>query len=336
MNAQESRPERMMFAATWDRYMARSPSVKADRGTLLRRAWWLLTIAAVAYWTWYSFTRDPNNATDAWAYYRAGADHLYDQPLGSIGAFLYSPAFYQVLEPLRGLPFPTFNAIFRAAELVALVVLAGPILPLTSVVLGTPLDLEIIGSNVQLLMAAAIAAGFRWPAAWAFVLLTKITPGVGLVWFAVRREWRHLAIALGATAVVMAVSVAMAPNLWRDWAQLLLTPGRAYDPRSVVTFLPPLLVRLPVAALLVAWGARREYRWTVYVAAFLALPVPWVSGLVLLVPALRPGVLQRVSRLRLRDTDVSRHDVPTAADVDASDGVASRLDATDRVRVGSV
>ena len=43
----------------------------------------------------------------------------------------------------------------------------------------------------------AIVLGFRWPFTWAFVLLTKVTPGVGLLWFAVRREWRSLAIALG-------------------------------------------------------------------------------------------------------------------------------------------
>ena len=48
-------------------------------------------------------------------------------------------------------------------------------------------------------MAAAIALGFRYPAAWSFLLLTKVTPGIGLVWFAVRREWRPLAIALGFT-----------------------------------------------------------------------------------------------------------------------------------------
>ncbi len=46
-------------------------------------------------------------------------------------------------------------------------------------------------------MAAAIALGFRYPATWAFVLLAKVTPGIGLLWFLVRREWRNLAIALG-------------------------------------------------------------------------------------------------------------------------------------------
>ena len=40
----------------------------------------------------------------------------------------------------------------------------------------------------------------------------------------------------------------------------------------------PLWIRLPAAAVLVVWGARTDRRWTVPVAATLALPVLWVSG----------------------------------------------------------
>ena len=60
--------------------------------------------------------------------------------------------------------------------------------------------MEIAGGNISLLLALAIVAGFSRPWTWAFVILTKITPGIGLLWFALRREWRSLAIALGATA----------------------------------------------------------------------------------------------------------------------------------------
>ena len=73
-----------------------------------------------------------------------------------------------------------------------------------------PLLLAMIG-NVQPLLAAAVVIGFRWPAAWAFVILTKIAPGIGLLWFAFRREWRNLGIALAATAIIAAVSFVVAP-----------------------------------------------------------------------------------------------------------------------------
>ena len=60
------------------------------------------------------------------------------------------------------------------------------------------------------------------PALWAFPLLTKVTPGVGLVWFAVRREWRTLAAVLAITAVAVGASVAIAPVAWSEWLSFLL------------------------------------------------------------------------------------------------------------------
>ena len=40
----------------------------------------------------------------------------------------------------------------------------------------------------------------------------------------------------------------------------------------------PLWVRLPAAARVVVWGALTDRRWTVPLAATLALPVLWISG----------------------------------------------------------
>ena len=84
-----------------------------------------------------------------------------------------------------------------------------------------PVVASIALGNIEILMAAAIVAGFRYPATWSFILLSKVTPGVGLVWFAVRREWRSLGIALGVTAIIVAVSFVLAPQLWADWLALL-------------------------------------------------------------------------------------------------------------------
>ncbi len=44
----------------------------------------------------------------------------------------------------------------------------------------------------------------------------------------------------------------------------------------------PLLLRVPAAAILVAWGGRTGRPWTVPVAATLALPILWPSGLAIL------------------------------------------------------
>jgi hypothetical protein len=155
--------------------------------------------------------------------------------------------------------------------------------------------MELAGGNIELLLAVAIVLGFRWPATWAFVLLTKVTPGVGLLWFVVRREWRSLAIVLGATAAIAAVSIVLAPAAWAQWPSVLAgIAGRSGTWAAVPI---PLVVRLPFAVALVVWGARTNRRWTVPVASMLALPALWYGGFSMLLavlpllPARTPGEL---------------------------------------------
>ncbi len=197
-------------------------------------------------------------------------------------AYPYSPAFIQLLQPIRLLPWPAFMGVWAAILMACLVYLTGPRL----ILLGLAFFglMEIWGGNIELLIAVAIVLGFRWPAAWAFVLLTKITPGIGLLWFAVRREWRSLAIALGATVAVVAVSAALNPNLWLQWRDVLFNNLGKNGTWAAVPI--PFIVRLPVAVLLVIWGARKNHRWTVPVAAMLALPALWYGGLSIMLATL--------------------------------------------------
>jgi hypothetical protein len=142
--------------------------------------------------------------------------------------------------------------------------------------------MEVAGGNVSLLLAVAIVIGFRWPAAWWIVLLTKITPGIGLLWFAVRREWRSLAIALGITAVIAAVSFAVLPDQWRTWIDVVIRNMAAGKSGTWASVPVPLWIRLPAAIALVVWGARTDRRWTVPVASMLALPALWYGGISML------------------------------------------------------
>ncbi len=201
-------------------------------------------------------------------------------------AYVYSPAFIQALAPLKVLPWQLFLAAWTALLLFAVRFLSGPRLFAVAVLFA---GLEIGGGNIHLLLAVAIVLGFRWPAAWALVLLTKVTPGIGLAWFAVRREWRNLAIALAATAAVVAVSLTIAPTAWVDWVGVLV----ASTDKTTGTWsaLPvPLIVRLPIALAVVTWGARTDRRWTVPVAAMIALPAAWfgsISMLLAVIPLAR-------------------------------------------------
>jgi hypothetical protein len=231
----------------------------------------LLVGAAYAVW---QLTGGAPESQDSKAYYLASLDDPYARSLvGGDYAYLYSPAFAQALAPLRLLPIGWFVAIWTLVLVAALAWTARRLaLPL---LLFQPVIASIALGNVELLIAAAIVAGFRWPAAWAFVLLSKVTPGIGLVWFAVRREWRALAIALGATAGIAAVSFAIAPGLWFDWANVLMRNGGTAV--SLPTLPGPLWLRVLAGGVLVAWGARTDRRWTVPVGAAIAVPVGWFT-----------------------------------------------------------
>lgn len=224
---------------------------------------------------------------DAHAYWSFSAADPYSGPVGTPNGFLYSPVAALVLLPLHLLSFPAFRLVLLAAEFAALAWLARS-WTLVALVF-VPVAVELSTGNVQLLLALAIVAGFRWPAAWSFVLLTKVTPGVGLLWFAVRREWSSLGIALGATAALAAASALIVPGWWPGWIDTLVgSVGHA--PPTPTLPLIALAARLPAAALLVAWGAHTDRQWTVPVAAMLALPVVWwtsLSMLVGVVPLLR-------------------------------------------------
>jgi hypothetical protein len=274
-------------------------------GLVVAAAAWLLVVAFAQPWG-----REWGTGQDARCYWQATlADPYLHSTWNDPIAYVYSPAFLQLVSPLTALPWQVFVAAWAAIALAAARFLTGPRM-LAAGLLFPFTAMEIAGGNIHLLAAAAIVLGFRWPAAWALVLLTKITPGIGLLWFAVRREWRSLGIALGATAVIAAVSIVTMPDAWRDWVDVIAAnAGRGGTWASVPL---PLWLRFPVAIGLVVWGARTDRRWTVPVASMLALPALWYGGLSMLlavIPLLPTG--EHASR----DRQPNR---PTAADVTVS------------------
>jgi hypothetical protein len=202
-------------------------------------------------------------------------------------AYVYSPAFLQLLQPIRILPWQLFMAAWTAILLGAAYVLTGPRWYAVGILLAL---MELAGGNIHLVLAAAIVLGFRWPWTWSIVLLTKITPGVGLLWFVVRREWRNLAIALGATAAIVVVSFLVWPSAWAAWGEVLTRVAGRDGTWAAVPI--PFVVRLPFAVAVVVWGAWTGRRWTVPVAGMLALPALWYGGLSMLLAciALRENV----------------------------------------------
>jgi hypothetical protein len=221
---------------------------------------------------------------DAYSYWSIDFSDLYGRTIANnfaLGAFRYAPPIAFLFGPLGALPWWLFLWLWVALVL-AIVAWLGGRWALVALALP-PVALELYHGNVHLLMAAAIALGFRHPWTWSFVVLTKITPGVGLLWFAVRREWRSLAIALGATLVISIISAVAAPHYWTQWIDSLVSNLNEPQHYSVP---PPAFIRVPLAALLVIWGARTDRPWTVPVAAAAALPIIWPHGLTVALAAI--------------------------------------------------
>lgn len=243
---------------------------------------------------------------DAFSYWSIDLNDLYARTVGNnftLGAFRYTPPIAFLFAPLGALPWWLFLWLWEAL-MVGCLAFLGRRWFLVLLALP-PVALELYHGNVHLLMAAAIALGFSQPWTWSFVLLTKVTPGVGLLWFAVRREWRSLGIALGATIAVSLLAAIAAPGLWREW--LDATVGNLGQPTFGYDIPPPLFIRLPAAAVIVIWGARTDRPWTVAVAAMLGLPLIWPHGLCV--------ALAAVPFLRLGDriAQPNRSDWPAAA-----------------------
>ena len=234
---------------------------------------------------------DPLIGYDAHAYYQAAAlDDPYRSTIeggfdatGGLYEYKYPPPLAQVLAPLRmlGVSWPLFLGMWTVLLLVSLAWMGRKwtlLLLLFPPVLG-----ELWLGNLNILLGLAAVIGMRWPAAWAFVILTKISPGIGVLWFVVRREWAHLAIALGATALVAGISFILAPQLWSQFIEASQTQLGATltVPRQAVPI--PLPLRLVAAAILVIWGARTDRAWVLPIAVAISVPFLWWNALAVMV-----------------------------------------------------
>jgi hypothetical protein len=302
---------------------ASAPAIGSTFGRALARALAVLGVVLIAM-AWPGL-----NLADTHAYWAVPLGNLYGAgQAGGADAYLYAPPFEQVLAPLKALPWPVFAGLWLLVMALCLVGLVGPWAVLVAFI--PPVLIELQAGNIHTLLALAIALGLRRPATWSFVLLTKPTLGVGLLWFVVRREWRPLGLALLATAAISAVSFMLAPGAWIDWlAVLAANAGTGISPDYSGVIHVPLLVRLPLAAAIVIWGAWRDRPWTVAVATSLALPILWVNGLTVLlaIPLLegwRPPQ-DAVARIRasLRGggnpgSGGDRHELPVREEPDTS------------------
>jgi hypothetical protein len=231
-----------------------------------------------------AFYATRNAPVDTLHYFQTGQmDQFYGTVWGSGGGaeawFVYPPPFAYIV---RALSFAGWGewllvwtvilavsfSVVRWIGVAAVVVGFGARLFLDNFKpISEPANHLTIG-NLQPLILATAVLGLRYPAMWAIPLLTKIGPGIGILWFAVRRDWRSLGIALGTTAAIAGVSFVIDPGSWGDWVRFMLANVSTPSPVPVVPI--PGWVRFPIAIALIVWGARTDRAWTVPIACGMA------------------------------------------------------------------
>lgn len=255
----------------------------ASRAPLIRRAARdALIVVGVGRALFYFFVQGIQPWTfpglDARAYWGVDLAHPYPADnVAVVSSYLYSPAFAQMLGPLSAIPFGAFFILWTVMNLALLTWLVRPWLWVVPMLI-LPIIYELCMGNIHFLLAAATVAGASRGTIWAFPVLTKITPGVGSLWFLGRGDWRRFAIAVGTTLGIVVVSFVLAPGAWREWFVFLTSsPGRT-------DYLP---LRLVAAAMIVLVGARKGWAWTIAVAVWLAIPVIYVNSWVVLLGTVR-------------------------------------------------
>ncbi len=163
---------------------------------------------------------------DSLAYWAAGTSKLlYPEHWSQVGnGFLfYPPVVAQVSALLQPIGWNVFDVVWNIVIFGCFWYCAGNwslplvglgLLPVAGVpvpVVGTFLGYALLG-NMQWLLAALVVLALRHPSAWAVQVVTKTGPAVGALWHVFRGEWRAVASAFCATATVVAISFAFAPQ----------------------------------------------------------------------------------------------------------------------------
>jgi hypothetical protein len=218
-----------------------------------------------------------------------------DRPPG-VAEYRYSPAFLWVTAPLRLLPWAAFVAVWFSAHIVALLYLRVPwMLAFPGVV-----D-DVVRGNINVFIALIVVLVVRHRATaalWSTILLTKVTPGVGVIWHAGRREWRQFVIALGVTGGIVVVGVVADPELWAQWVRSL---GAGIESYRTVDFVAPLPVRVVAGILVCALAALSGRAWLLPVGMLVALPGLWPSSFALLTSSVVLYVDRRLAASELQD-----------------------------------
>lgn len=227
-----------------------------------------LPLLAVAWYLAWAY----GSGGDALVYYGVSAHPTYDASSLLTFSYQYPPIFAQAVQPLHLLPWPAFLGLLLIGELAALSWLVTPAGAVVLLLIQFPdLRVELLHGNVNLLVAAGIVVAVRHAGWWAPLTLTKVTPGLGLLWPLSRGEWRSALRVGGVMLSLAAISFALAPASWMDYAHYVLRGSG-----TAANLTDSLWPRLLLGAALVIVAARLSLPFFVPLALALASPI-WPS-----------------------------------------------------------
>jgi hypothetical protein len=262
------------------------------------RAWpmvsWMLTgiglvyvVAAVLGLAGIGGCSGPIVPCDAAAYfYTEHGPYSWAAAPAGVPPYRYAPVFLWLVAPLTAWGFTFFVIVWLALHVGALVWLrAGWMLAIPAV------NEDVIRGNINTFVAVLLVLAVRHSLAWTPVLLTKVVPGIGLLWHVARREWRAVGAALAATLAVVLLGAAVEPRLWASWfAALQSSPSNYAGIDNVL----PITVRLPVAAIVVWVAGASSRAWLLPIGVLVAWPgiLPPAFMVLAAIPRLRHEALQ--------------------------------------------
>lgn len=242
-------------------------------------------------WAWMA-THTPT-IVDSRVYWAVDTASLYSGTVNEIGSYLYTPVMAFLLDPLGALPWPVFYALWVGASLLLLAWMVGPLAAALTLAFP-PVHKAIWIGNIDLMLAASVVLAVRFPAAWAFPLLTKITPGVGILWHVGRRDWQGVAIAAGVTLVLSLASFVVAPQLWFDWFGVLAASTSVEVPGTLLPW--PLEGRVLLAMIVSTFAGLAGSPWLIPFALVISQPIFWTAGVTILVAVVPLSRLRMGSR----------------------------------------
>jgi hypothetical protein len=255
-----------------------------------------------------TFWQGPNDSLAYWIAAErlmAGEPIYTGQSVVEPYAYHYPPPLAQALAPFTlVVPALLYVILYRALLLLTTWDLAGRrMLWMLALIAFVPVATELRFENVQLFMALAIVYGLgRWPWAFAIMAVIKVSPGLGVVYLGIRRQWRDAAIAAAVGVAIVAISFALDPTLWRAFFEQI--GGQAGVAGNSLVPLP-YVVRAVIGLVLVVAGGligRRTGELLLVAGVTAANPNLALSGFAVLaaaVPIWRAGpggIAQRARR----------------------------------------